>query len=442
MRKIYALLSLRKGEGRLLLASAGFIFTLFASYALLRPIRDALGLHGGADELKWLFAATFGATLAGSLAAMWLSGSVRRRLYVDVIFAFFALNLLGFWAAMRIYPEGSDGYAVLCRVFYVWVSVFNLFVISSAWSVLADVFSKDASRRLFGVVSAGASVGSAVGAGFVSFARGVDTSAFIFAAVLGLALALKLKNHVIALGAELAEREAVSNLNANSNLNINSTAAAREEYERRFAAPLPSKNPLEGFKIIVKSRYLLDFTLFMLLLTSVSTFLYMEQARVVSATFASREERVSAFATIDLVVQSASLFIQIFLTAKIAQFCGLKWLLSLLGFALAGAFILLAFTHPAFLPLAIVMSARRIGEYALVKPAREMLFVPLDGESKYKVKNFLDTVVYRGGDALSAQLEGALFKFGAGATLVGGAVVCALWGWVGLRLSKKYEEIK
>nr|MBP3725276.1 MFS transporter [Campylobacter sp.] len=423
--QIYSLFSLKQGEFKLLFFSSLFIFSLFCSYALLRPIRDALGIHGGTDELKWLFLGTFIATLICSLIAMWLSGSIKRKLYTDAIFIFFGLNLFGFFIAMQIISDESLAFAWLCRVFYIWVSVFNLFIISSAWSVLADVFSKNQSKSMFGIISAGASLGGIAGASLVGFLRGVETQNFIFLSAFLLAFALILKNLIL--------KEA---------LNLLQNESERTNFTQKFNLPLPSKNPFEGFKIIVKSPYLLCFVGFILLLTSVSTFLYMEQARIVRSVFDSREARAAAFANIDLIVQSASFFIQIFLTAKIAKFFGIKWLLALLGFVIAVGFVMLSFTHPAFWGIAIVMSLRRIGEYALVKPAREMLFVPLNGESKYKVKNFLDTVVYRGGDTISSQIESVgLAKFGVGGVLLLGGVISLLWGFLGLNLAKKYENL-
>ena len=424
--KIHSIFEIKHEEFKLLSYSSLFIFSLFCSYALLRPIRDALGIHGGTDELKWLFLGTFVATIVCSILAMWLSGSIKRKLYTNAIFIFFALNLLGFFVAMRFIDAQSLAFATLCRVFYIWVSVFNLFIISSAWSVLADVFSKNQSKSMFGIISAGASLGGIAGASLVSFLRGVSTQNFIFLSAFLLLFALILKNLIIKEGLNLLQNE-----------------SEKANFTQKFSTPLPSKNPLDGFKIIAKSPYLLSFVGFVLLLTSVSTFLYMEQARIVRAVFETREARAAAFANIDLIVQSASFFIQIFLTAKIAKFFGIKWLLALLGFVIALGFIMLSFTHPAFWGIALVMSLRRVGEYALVKPARKMLFVPLDSESKYKVKNFLDTVVYRGGDALSSQVESiALAKFGVSGVLILGAIISFVWGILGLNLSKKYEKLK
>ena len=412
------LFSLKPGEFRLLALSAGFIFVLFSSYALLRPIRDALGLTGGKDELKWLFLATFISCIIASLTLMWLSTRVKRRFYADAVLVFFALNLLGFYLAMSGISSTSSGFVWLCRVFYVWVSIFNLFAFSSAWSLIADIFSKEASQRLFGIIAAGASLGSIAGASCVAFlAEHLGVSRLIFVSMLLLGIALVLKNLMIK---ELGRFE-------NADLS-------------RFDATIGAKNPFVGFSLIVKSRYLLALCGFVLLLTSVSTFLYMEQARIIRELFPTREARIAAFANIDLIVQSSALFIQVFLTAKIAKIFKLTALLGTLGFVVGVGFIVLAFLHPAFLPLVVVMSVRRVGEYALVKPGREMLYVPLSSDEKYKVKNFIDAVVYRGGDAISAQLESLLAGVGIMCVLLAGAFLSFVWGLLGVFLGRSYEK--
>ena len=412
------LFSLKPGEFRLLALSAGFIFVLFSSYALLRPIRDALGLTGGKDELKWLFLATFISCIIASLTLMWLSTRVKRRFYADAVLVFFALNLLGFYLAMSGISSTSSGFVWLCRVFYVWVSIFNLFAFSSAWSLIADIFSKEASQRLFGIIAAGASLGSIAGASCVAFlVEHLGVSKLIFVSMLLLGIALVLKNLMIK---ELGRFE-------NADLS-------------RFDATIGAKNPFVGFSLIIKSRYLLALCGFVLLLTSVSTFLYMEQARIIRELFPTREARIAAFANIDLIVQSSALFIQVFLTAKIAKIFKLTALLGTLGFVVGVGFIVLAFLHPAFLPLVVVMSVRRVGEYALVKPGREMLYVPLSSDEKYKVKNFIDAVVYRGGDAISAQLESLLAGVGIMCVLLAGAFLSFVWGVLGVFLGRSYEK--
>lgn len=416
---IYNLFSLKEGEFRLLALSFGFIFVLFSSYAILRPMRDALGLEGGEDELKWLFLGTFLACIVASLVLMWLSTRVKRRFYADIVFIFFALNLFVFYIFMQILAPHTQGYLWLSRIFYVWVSIFNLFAFSSAWSLIADIFRAESSKRLFGIIAAGASLGSIAGASSTKFlAEIINADNLVFISICLLIVAIVLKSLMI--------REVSKFESAESNA--------------RFDKTIGAKNPFVGFSLIIKSRYLLGICGFIILLTAVSTFLYMEQARIIKELFPTREARIAAFANIDLIVQSLSLFIQIFLTAKIARIFGISSLLGILGLVVGIGFIILAFLHPAFLPLVIVMSIRRVGEYALVKPGREMLFVPLSSDEKYKVKSFIDTVIYRGGDALSAQLESFLAHISIVCVLSVGAFISFIWSALGAYLGRVYRE--
>ncbi len=416
----FKIFSIKKEELWLLIWSVVFIFLLFASYAILRPLRDALALEGKISDIKWLFLASFVAILIASFASMWLASYLKRKNYLNIIYLFFSLNLIIIYIAMRLVDIHDEAFISLARIFYVWVSVFNLFVISSAWSLLADIFEVDSSKRLFGIIAAGASLGAIAGASIVKVLSNIGEN-LILLSIVFLLLALGVKWLLMHLAYRLS--------------------ANKTEFKARFSSSIGAKNPLSGFALIMKSRFLLAFLAFILLLTSVSTFLYMEQARIIKETFSSREARIAAFGYIDLVVQSASFIIQIFLTAKIAKIFGLKWLLGMLGFVIGFGFIGLIFTHPLFLPFVVVMCLRRIGEYALIKPGREMLFVPLDSDSKYKVKNFFDTVVYRGGDALSVQLEALLARVSILAALLVGALISFMWGMLGVYLAKKYEKM-
>lgn len=409
--------SIKFKEIKLLSFSFLFIFLVFASYAILRPIRDSLGLEGGNEELKWLFFGTFIATLLGSLLSMSLSSVVPKKIYLTCIYGFFILNLFLFY--IFLWSSSRETFIWISRIFYIWVSIFNLFIISSAWSILTDIFTKDSSKRLFGIITSGASLGSIFGSFLVGvLIKNLGQNNFIILSIIFLFIALILQFLLI--------KEAIILL----------PNKEQKKLQQSLLSPVGTKNIFEAFIILFKSRYLLAFVAFIVLLSSVSTFLYMEQARIIKELFHTREERTQVFANIDLIVQFFSFIIQIFLTSKITQYFGLKWLLSLVGFIVGFGFILLAFTHPSFLPLAIVMSIRRIGEYAFVKPGREMLFVPFGSEIKYKVKNFLDTVVYRGGDALSAQIESTLASIGLTIALLTGACISFIWGILGFYLGK------
>lgn len=431
MKIFFTIFSVKKEEIPLLISSVLLLFFVFASYAVIKPIRDALGIDKGTDDLKWLFLGTFIATIIASIAAMYLSSRAKRKNYLNGVYIFFITNLFAFFIAIRLIEKDSAEFIWLSRIFFVWVSVFSLFAISSAWSLLADVFTKDSSKRLFGIISAGVSLGSIVGSFLVGsngigyfakrvFSVEIDISDYMFLSMAFLLIALVIKGFVIKSAFIMRDD--------------------KESLRETFEKPIGAKNPFVGFSIVFKSRYLLSVACFILLLTSVSTFLYIEQGRIIDILFHTREEKTAAFADIDFIVNTFSFIIQIFLTSKIAKYIGLKWLLSSLGFVVAIGFVILIFTHPMFLPFVVVMCIRRVGEYALIKPGREMLFVPLDSDSKYKVKSFLDVVVYRGGDSISSQIEGLLSKSGINIVLLGGAFVALAWSILGYYLGRSYEE--
>ncbi|RDU73775.1 MFS transporter [Helicobacter aurati] len=414
---LYRIFHIRDDELKLLLFAFLFMFLLFTSYSLLRPLRDSMGIAGGTRDLKWLFGATFIVTLLGSVIAMWISSMCKRKNYINAVFGFFISNLLIFYACFSFFPHDSNEFTWLARIFFVWTSLFVMFVLSTAWSLMSDIFNKEQSHRLFGIIAAGVSLGGIIGSSIVSLLvkkAGIDS--LILCSALLLFIAALIKNILL--------------------YQIRNS----DTFSARFDEPLNAKNPFIGFKILLSSKYLLLFGLFIILLSSTTTFLYLEQARLVELHFSTKEERTAAFANITLIVQTLSLIGQLFLTGSIAKSLGIRFLLCVIPFLLGIGFIVLCFTHPAFLPFVIILTLRNVGEYALIKPAREMLFVPLDGDSKYKVKNFLDTVVYRAGDALSAQLEGLLANQSIQVALLSGAICACSWGICGWILGEKYQH--
>lgn len=178
----------------------------------------------------------------------------------------------------------------------------------------------------------------------------------------------------------------------------------------------------------------------MVLLATTSTFLYLEQARLVAQLFQSTEERVRIFSLLDFIVQILAVLTQQFFTGRMARRLGLCFLLGMLPLLVCVGFLLLAWS-PGFVVLAVVMVLRRAGEYALIRPGREMLFTTVDVEAKYKVKNFIDTVVYRGGDAAGSRLKAGGDGLGYGGVIaLVGAFCAALWGWLGFSLGLHAER--
>lgn len=391
---------------------------LFAGYFMLRPIRESMGITAGVENLQWLFTATFLVMLTAVPLFAWLSARVPRLHFVDWVYGFFCTNLLLF-AALFLGEESPW----LARVFYVWISVYNLFVVSVAWSLMADVFDSAQAKRLFAFIAAGASVGGLSGPALSALLIGPlgESGLMLLAAVL-LAAAMWFKRQLM----RWRERGGAGRPDA-----------APSESPRR---PLPG-NPFSGMTAVLKSSYLLGICGFVVLLATVSTFLYFEQARVVAEHFPDREAQVRVFGIIDFVVQAGALLCQLFITGRLAQRLGVGVLLAMVPLVMCAGFIGLIFA-PGFGLIAALMIVRRIGEYAFVRPGREMLFAPLDAESKYKAKNSIDTVVYRAGDAISAWAKSALdaLSQGAGMAALVGALCALLWGLLGWRLGERADR--
>jgi AAA family ATP:ADP antiporter len=399
-------------------ALAGFalMLCLFSGYFMLRPVRDAMGIQAGVEQLQWLFSATFVGMLIAVPAFAWLNARVPRRRFVDWVCGFFAGNLLLFalafvWCADSLW---------LARMFYVWISVYNLFVVSVAWSLMADVFDPHQARRLFAFIAAGASVGGLLGPlSSAALGSGLGPAGPMLASACLLGLTLWFKRYLMA----WRERGGAGRPGA----------PAAEDPRRPVAG-----NPFSGVVRILRSRYLSMMCLFVILLACTSTFLYFEQARLMAARFPTRAEQIQVFGLIDFTVQAGALLAQLFVSGRIAQRFGVTSLLVSVPLVIAMGFIALALA-PGFGLLAAVMIVRRIGEYAFIRPGREMLFAPMDAESKYKAKNFIDTVVYRGGDALGGWLKTALDALQHGAVWVPviGALAAGAWALCGSYLGRR-----
>jgi len=410
-------LNIRPGEGPAVVAGLALFYLLFTGYFMLRPVRETMGVAGGVDNLQWLFTGTFIATLACLPLFGWLASKVRRRHILHWTYGFFVSNLLLFAVLFARQPD-DVGQA---RAFYIWLSVFNLLTISLAWSVLTDLFASEQGKRLFGLLAAGASLGGLSGP------------------ILGALLVAPLGHAGLVMLAGL--------------FLLGSMVAAEYLQRWRDRHPLPAAsehpgtrplggNPFAGATAVLRSPYLLGIALFVVLLASVSTFLYFEQARIVSETFTDRTRQTQVFGLIDSVVQALAILTQVFITGRLARRMGVGVLLVAVPLVMAAGFLWLALA-PVFAVFVVVMVVRRAGEYALVRPGREMLFTVLPAEDKYKAKNFIDTVVYRGGDALSGWVKRALDVFAEHpqmAMLIG-ALIAVGWGLTGGWLGRRQRQL-
>ncbi|WP_287111161.1 MFS transporter [Methylobacillus sp.] len=310
----------------------------------------------------------------------------------------------------------------LARAFYIWLSVFNMLTISLAWSVLADVFSSAQAKRLFALMAAGASLGGLAG----------PLLGTILVGMLGHA-------GLLALSALMLGGSAV----AGSVLQRWRDCHPLAPDEGLLRSQPLGGNPLSGAVAVFRSPYLLGIAAFVILLATANTFLYFEQARLVESTFPDRIQQTQVFGIIDIVVQSLALLTQLFLTGRIAQRLGIGVLLVAVPVAIAAGFLWLALA-PVFAALAVIMVVRRAGEYAFVRPGREMLYTSVSPDQKYKAKNFIDTVVYRAGDAVSGWVKHGIDLL-AGQPAVAmllGSVLALIWAGNGLLLGRTQKRLE
>ena len=382
---------------------------------MLRPVRETIGTVLGEKEVEDLFVATW----VGSIAVIPIYGLacsyLPRAAVLAAVYALFGGSLLVLAGEMNVDP----GNLAAARFFYVWISIFNLFVVSVFWTLMVDRTSSEQAKRLFGVIAAGGTLGGLIAPVITDFLvervgrTGVlMTSASLFAiAIVCQMILLRVWRRSPKAGADTSSRE----------------------------KPIGG-NPFAGITRVLRSPYLLGFCLFVFLLASVTTFLYFDQLRLVKEAFPNEDDRTQVFARIDFVVQALTLLTQVFFTGRIATRLGLAVLLVSVPLAMLGGFLTLALISN-FWVLAVVMVIRRAGEYALTRPGREILFTSVDTETKYKAKNFIDVVVYRGGDALSAQVRGGLkaSDISSAALALVGAGLALVWAVVGWWLARRHE---
>lgn len=374
--------------------SFAYFFLLLCAYYLLRPVRDALAVEAGPQALQKLFTVTFVVMLLLVPVFGWLCARYPRRTVLPVVYGFFALNLAGF--ALHMHP----------LVFFVWLSVFNLFAVSVFWSFMSDLFDTAQAARLYGAVSAGGSCGAIAG-------PLVATQLAAHAALLFLAALLLLGAIVCIL------------------------RLARWSAAHPRAGDPPAEAPiggsiLAGLKATLRSPFLLAICGYLFCYTVLSTALYFQQVEIVREAIPERDARTRFFASVDLVVNSLTLLIQLFAFSRLTGLLGPVGMLVLMPLVSVAGFLWLG-AAPTLAALVAFGVTRRVGEFSISKPAREALFTIVPREERYKAKNFIDTVVYRGGDAAS----GWIFA-GSAAFLAAG--VSALWAGLAVFLGSRMKS--
>jgi len=395
----------RPEELRALLWSFCYFFCLLAGYYLLRPLRDEMGIAGGVRNLQWLFTATFLVMLAAVPLYGALVARLPRRRFIPIVYRFFALNIAAFWLLLWL----GIGTQVVARVFFVWISVFNLFAVSVFWSFMADLFTPEQGKRLFGFIAAGGTLGALAGP------------------ALALTLALPLGAHNLLIIAGLLLEAAVLCVSR-----LDAPAAVSE-----LGAPAPAAqvggSSFAGILMVLRSPYLAGIALWVALLSVAGTFVYFQQASIVAAASDDPAVRTRIFAAIDLAVALLTVAVQFLATGRLIARFGVGPAAALLPVVFAGGFAALA-AAPALGVVIAFQAVQRTANFALSNPAREILFTVLAREEKYKAKNVIDIVVFRGADAAGGWLFAALRAVGLELQAISLAAIPAMAAWFALAL--------
>jgi ATP:ADP antiporter, AAA family len=429
-------------EVRALLLACVFNFVILGSYYVIRPIRDDIAAAGGVENLSWMFTGTLVVTLLANTAFSAIVARMPRRKFLPIGYRFLIANLIIFYFLMRTVPPTQNVW--VGRVFFVWVSVFNLFIVTLFWAFMTDLFDSEQAKRLFAFIAVGGQLGAIAGPLFTaSLVQRIGTPNLLLVAAAGLELAPWCVKFFPAVSPAPAR-----NPNPNPNPNPDpdpdpdpdrplSELEQGQEKEKGAEQPIGG-GIMTAFTHVARSPYLLGICLFMVLYAITSTFVYFQQADITRQHFHDRAARTAFFAQLDLAVNTLTIFGQLLITGRLLKWFGVGVtlaflpLLSLFGFVGMGLMPVLGL-------LALLQVMRRAGNFAITRPAREVLFTVLRREDKYKAKSFIDTFVYRTGDQIGAWSYTFLTWLGLGLTGISfvAAPLAAIWCGLSIWLGRK-----
>jgi AAA family ATP:ADP antiporter len=403
-------------EAKAVVSSFLFVVVLMSAYYILRPVRDAMASDWTDAEVSWLWTLNFFISTAVVAVYGIAVSRFRFRLLVPAMYAIFALTFVVFY----LLASNSVDRTLIDKSFYVWVSVFSLFHISVFWSFMSDLFSKEQAGRLFSIIAAGASVGGLIGPSIPSFfSASLGTDNLMLIASLMLLVPIPIIFYL---------------------QSLKSSELGNQELELKTPTGAIGGNPFAGFKMFFSNPYLLAIGLFIFLYTGISSFVYFELKNLLSEL--SRPERTAVWAQMDLAVNILSIATGLFATSRIVSRFGMPTTIALVPVMICIGLLVLA-VSPFLGAVVALQVIRRAGNYAVTRPAREMLFTRVDRETRFKAKPVIDIVAYRGGDMLMAWLFTGLTQglgLGLAAVAIVGAGIAALWSLVGIYLGRWFER--
>lgn len=385
-RSLARVVSVRPGEGRALAWALAYFFFVLCSYYVLRPVRDEMGVASGVANLQWLFTATFFVMLVAMPGFGGLVARLSRRRFITWTYRFFALSLVAFWALLHF----DVGRVHVARALFVWVSVFNLFVVTVFWGFMSERFGFERGKRLFGFIAAGGTAGALVGPSLTALlAVPLGPTNLLLVSVVLLEIATRCAGALMS--STLPAEEASGPVDRGESSGQPADGAAL------------GGGVWAGLTEVLHSRYLQLICLHVLLLSLTNTFLYFQQAAIVAGAFDSPAERTRVFALIDLSVGLTTLAVQLLITGRVMMRFGAGIALAILALVTATGFAAIAMA-PVLGVVIAFQAIKRAAEFSLANPARETLFTVVTPEQMYKAKSFIDTAVFRGGDAASGWL--------------------------------------
>jgi len=399
--------------------SFAYFFCVLSSYYILRPIREGMAVGSGSDTVPYLFMGTFAVMMIATPIFGWVASRYARRTFLPWVYLFFISNILIFWLLFSQTTDDSADRVWLGRTFFVWLSVFNLYVVSVFWSFMADIYTRDQGRRLFGFITAGGSIGALFG--------GAATTAFVVQ--IGLenlfpAAAILLLLAVLCIG------------------RLSGWIESERETEKRVTADIDAPlggNPLGGITHVFQSKYFLVIVASSMIASLLGTALYMFAIQLVEDSIPGANARIEFFSNINSWTNLFALLGQMFLVRYVVVRFGIGRSLALLPIVSIAGFVLLAF-DPVLGIVAFLTIARRALGFSFSKPTTDMLYSVVTAEEKYKTKNFIDTAVYRFGDIVGTWMVQLMMGLGiAGVSLVM-LPFALLWSAISLWLGRDYKR--
>ncbi|MDC1377637.1 MFS transporter [Gammaproteobacteria bacterium] len=406
----------KEKEVKAVIFSFLFVVVLMSAYYILRPVRDAMVSDWTDAEVSWLWTLNF--FISTAIVALYgvMVSKFRFRLLVPTMYGIFAISFIIFYALGSVFEDRT----VIDKSFYVWVSVFSLFHISVFWTFMSELFSKEQSGRLFGIIAVGASVGGLIGPSLTAFfSVSLGTDNLMLIASIMLFIPIPIIFYLQSLKAKELNNQALDIPISNQSI---------------------GGNPFAGFKMFFSNPYLLSIGVFIFLYTGISSFVYFELKNLLSDF--SRPERSVIWAQMDLAVNILAISTGLFATSRIVTKFGMPITIAMVPVMICIGLLVLAIS-PLLGVVVVLQVIRRAGNYAVTRPAREMLFTLVNQETRFKAKPVIDIVAYRGGDMLTAWLFTGLTQglgLGLAAVAAVGAGIASLWALVGIYLGKWFER--